>query len=249
MSRLAFKIKPKSGFSHPIHITFVLLLPALLYIFVQWNFTPVALSVIILSKWRMFAVRPRHWWPNIRANAVDIIVGISALVFMVHSGSQATAFIWTMLYGLWLLILKPKSSIFYVAMQAGIGQIVGLSALFLGLDDAPAMFLVLGAGLVSYLSARHFLANFDEPHAPLYAHTWGYFAASLTWVLSHWLLFYGFIAQPTLILVVFGSGLATLYYLDQNDRLSKLFRRQFIFIMIAILIVIIAFSDWGDKSI
>ncbi|MEK7603101.1 MAG: hypothetical protein AAB459_02575, partial [Patescibacteria group bacterium] len=98
--------------------------------------------------------------------------------------------------------------------------------------------------------ARHFLTSFDEEHASLFAHTWGYFAAALTWVLSHWLLFYGgFLAQPALLLSVIGFSLAALYYLDETDRLSSGLRRQFVFVMVAIVMVVMVFSDWGDKVV
>ncbi len=253
MSKIASKIKPKSGFSHFIHLTFTVLIPVLVFVFVRLTFVPLALATILLSKWRMFAVRPRHWWPNIRANAVDIIVGVSVLVFMVESGpgqeNGLTKLLWAGAYVLWLLILKPRSGTLMVTMQALVGQTIGLVALWLAWSDKPLAVLVLLTGLICYVSARHFFTNFEESYAPLFAHTWGYFAAALAWVLGHYLLFYGVIAQPTLLLTVLGFGLGALYYLEHSDRLSVLLRRQFIFIMIAIITVVIVFSDWGDKTI
>jgi hypothetical protein len=80
---------------------------------------------------------------------------------------------------------------------------------------------------------------------------WAYFGAALAWLLGHWLLFYahGIIAQPTLILSVLGYGLATMYYFDHSERLSPTLRRQFVFIIVAIMFVILTFSDWGDKVV
>ncbi len=66
---------------------------------------------------------------------------------------------------------------------------------------------------------------------------------------GHWLLFYGPVAQPTLLLVALAFGLGTLYYLDHFDRLSLNIRRQVVFIMVAVLLVVLAFSDWGDKIV
>jgi hypothetical protein len=43
--------------------------------------------------------------------------------------------------------------------------------------------------------------------------------------------------------------MAGLYYLDHNDRLSRGVRRQIVFVMIAVVVVILAFSDWGDKVV
>ena len=249
VGKIAKNIRPKSGFSNIVHIISTLVVPVLLYAFVKWGFAALALLVILLSKWRIFAVRPRHWWPNIRSNAVDIIVGVSALSFVLHSDSDRIKLVWVILYGIWLVALKPKSTSFTISLQAFIGQTVGLVALFIGWGDKPLIVLMISAAAICYTSARHYFTSFDEPHAPLFSHAWGYFGAALTWVLGHWLLFYGVVAQPVLLFTVLGFGLAALYYLQQKDRLSLLLRRQLVFIMIAIIVVILVFSEWGDKTV
>ncbi len=247
-SRLA-RIKPKSGISHLLHIGLTALLPAIIFVLVRIHVVPLALTVILLSKWRMFAVKPRHWPANIRANAVDLIVGVSMLVFMAHSGTALWQLIWAVSYGIWLLSIKPGSSTLMVSLQALLAQTAGFMALFLRWGDIPTAGLVLMSWLIAYSAARHFFSVFDEPTIRFLSYVWGYFAAALVWVLSHWLLFYGVLAQPTLLITVLGFGLSTLYYLDRTDRLSILIRRQLIFVMIAIVVIVITFSDWGDKTI
>lgn len=250
MRALAIKLKPASGFSHFIHILLTLLLPGLVYVFIRMSFYPLAITLIVLSKWRMFAVKPRYWPANIRANAVDLSVGISTVLFMSLTRDASWQIVWAMLYAGWLLFIKPKSGLLMVTLQAVIGQLFGLVSLFLALGESPTIVLTLGAWTVCYLSARHFLTSFDEEHSSLFAHTWGYFAAALTWILSHWMLFYGgFFAQPALLLSVIGFSLAGLYYLDETDRLSPGLRRQFVFVMIAVVLVVMIFSDWGDKVV
>lgn len=49
---------------------------------VYWNLALLAVILVILSKWRVLAVQPRFWLPNIKANLVDIIVGVSTVVFL-----------------------------------------------------------------------------------------------------------------------------------------------------------------------
>ena len=208
-----------------------------------------AVAIILIGKWRMIAVKPRHWPANFRANGVDIIVGLSLLIFMVHSGSFMFQLFWAVSYALWLLFIKPASSLFMVSLQAIIGQTLGLMALFLSWGDASSAVLALAAWAICYACARHFFTSFEEPMTRFLSYMWGYFAASLVWLLSHWLLFYGLIAQPTLLLSVLGFGLAGLYYLEKTDRLSILLRRQLIFVMVAIIVIVVAFSDWGDKAI
>jgi hypothetical protein len=168
---------------------------------------------------------------------------------MTHSGSFLMQIAWALLYGVWLLAIKPGSGVAMTTTQAFIGQFTALSALYLTWAGGPVYGLTLLSGLFCFLAARHFLDAFEEPYAKMLAYTWGYFGAALTWLLSHWLLFYRGVAQPTLLLSTVGYGLAVLYYLDHNDRLSKGVRRQFIFIMLAIILVVLAFSDWGDKVV
>lgn len=249
MRPLIAKIKPASGFSSTLHLGLNILLPLIVFILVRIHFIQLALAIILLSKWRMFAVRPRFWLANIRANAVDIMVGVSLLLFMTHTDSQLLQFMWAALYGVWLVSIKPASSTLMVSLQAGIGLLCGLMALFAAWAAGPLYGLVLAAGLICYLTARHFFDSFDEPYSKLLAYVWGYFGASVVWVLGHWLLFYGIIAQPALLLIALGYGLAGLYYLDHHDKLSKSLRRQLVFIMAAIVLIVLVFSDWGDKIV
>jgi hypothetical protein len=242
-------LKPTSGIAHFLHLGLVLVLPIVVFILVRLNLVLPAFAIIVLSKWRMFAVRPRFWAANVRANAIDLMVGLSIVLFMTHSGSLMVQAGWTILYAIWLLAIKPRSGVPMITLQAFIGQFASLSALYLTWADGPIYGLTLLSGLFCFLSARHFLDAFDEPYAKMLAYTWGYFGAALAWLLSHWLLFYRGVAQPTLLLSTVGYGMAVLYYLDHNDRLGKGVRRQFIFIMVAIVVVVLAFSDWGDKVV
>lgn len=250
MRQILRKLKPASGISHFLHLGLVLVLPVVVFVLVRLNFVQLALSVIVLSKWRMLAVKPRFWAANIRANAVDLMVGLSIVLFMSRTGSLWLLILWAVIYGIWLVGIKPGSSIVMTTFQAFVGQLAALSALYLIWANGPVYGLTLLSGLFCFMAARHFLDAFDEPYARMLSYVWGYFGAALAWLLSHWLLFYGgLVAQPTLLLSTLGYGLAVIYYLDHNDRLSKGVRRQFIFIMAAIVLVVIAFSDWGDKVV
>lgn len=249
MRQVLTRLTPTRGFSSFLHYTLLVLFPLLLFVLVRLEFVGLAFIVIILSKWRMFAVRPRFWPANLRANAVDIMVGIATVIFMEHAGSAVLQFVWAAVYAAWLIEIKPRSSVFWVSVQAGIGQLAGLSALYVAWADGPIYGLSLLTGCICYWSARHFIDNFDEAYARLLAYVWGYFGAALAWLLGHWLLYYQVVAQPTLLLSAIGYGLAALYYLDHFDRLNVTLRRQFIFIMIAIVLVVLTFSDWGDKVV
>lgn len=249
MRQITLKIKPAAGFSHFIHIALTCLLPAVLFVFVRTGFVQIAVAIVLLSKWRMFAVKPRHWPANIRANAVDIIVGLSILIFMAQSGSAAFQLLWAIVYGAWLLALKPLSSTVGVSLQALISQSLGLTALFIAWGDKPVYVLVIATWIISYNTARHFFASFEEGLARYLSGVWAYFASAMVWILSHWLLFYGPIAQPALLLSVLSFGLGGMYYLQKTDRMSVMLRRQIVFVMVAIVVIVLAFSQWGDKTV
>lgn len=243
------KLTPSRGFGHVLYLAYNALLPLLVFLLVRTSFIQLALSLVLLSKWRMFAVRPRFWPANIRANAIDIIIGVSVLAFMIATNNEGVQLLWAILWAGWLIAIKPRADILGVSAQALIGFVAGLSALFLTWDHAPLYVLVGSAGLLCFFAAHHFFYSFDEPFARLLSYFWGYFGAALVWILGHWLLFYGIVAQPTLLLGALGIGLGTLYYLDHFDKLSLNVRRQIIFIMVAVLLVVLTFSDWGDKTV
>ncbi len=249
MRRAVARIKPASGFSQIIHRALVAVVPVLAFVFVRASLVQAAYAVVLLSKWRMLAVRPRHWPASIRANAIDIIVGLSFVVFMAQAPTQAWQLVWALCYEVWLLAIKPRSKVFWTTLQAGLGQFLGLTALYMIWGRSSLLVLVIASWAICYLSARHFFSSFDEPLTPMLSHVWGYFGGALAWVLGHWLLYYGFLAQPVLFSSIIAYGAATLYYLENNDRLSSLVRREVLLIMSAVILVIILFSDWGDKAV
>lgn len=249
MRRTVDRIKPASGFNRLIYWVLVMIMPVLALVFVKWSILPLAYGIIILSKWRMFAVRPRHWPAHIRVNAIDILSGLSFVVFMAQSPTTAWQLVWLLAYEVWLLVIKPRSKIFWISVQAALGQFLSLTAVYLLWGRSPLVLLVATSWLICYLSARHFFSSFDEPLGSMLSHIWGYIAVATTWILGHWLLYYGFLAQPVLILSILSYGLATLYYLDNFDKLSSLIKREILLIMSAVIIVIVLFSSWGDKTI
>jgi hypothetical protein len=177
------------------------------------------------------------------------MVGVSAVLFMASTASSWWQLVWAVLYAAWLVWLKPRSDVLSVSAQAMIGQLLGLSVLYLKLGDSALPTLVLGTWLVTYLSARHFLTSFEEVHTGLLANVWAYFSASLAFVLGHWLLFYGSIAQIIVLITNIGYGLAAMYYLDAKDRLNAGLTRQLLVIMCAILVIVILLSDWTGSTV
>lgn len=256
MKQLVTRLKPRHGYGHIVHIFAKLALPFLLFApifygqkFGSAGFTYISVVVLLLSKWRMFAVRPRYWVANVRGNSVDIMVGLGAIAFMASTHNAGWQLLWAGLYSAWLVLLKPRTSIAWVSLQALIGQTVSMLALYIVFEKPPLVLLVLAQWVICYYAARHFFSIFEERHSRFLAFIWAYFAAGLAWVCAHWLLYYGFVAQPVLLLSVLGFGFGGLYYLDHNDRLSTLIRRQIIFVMMSIVAIVLVLSNWAAQAI
>ncbi len=158
-----------------------------------------AIGLVVLSKWRVFAVRPRFWWANLRSNMVDFIVSISFVIHMYVVNSAAITDprkllilgILTVLYICWLLFIKPRSKRMFVAIQAGTAVLLGTSALYSISFDWPVSVVVLGMWLIGYTSARHALSSYDEEtHGLFLSLAWGVMIAQIGWVAYHWTIAY-----------------------------------------------------------
>ncbi len=71
----------------------------------------IGIILVIISKWRVFAVNHRYWLLNIRSSLVDFIVGISFVLLAYAAGTTLLPvhFLLMALYALWLIVIKPKS--------------------------------------------------------------------------------------------------------------------------------------------
>jgi hypothetical protein len=168
-----------------------------------------AIVLVVLSKWRVFAVRPRYWWANLRSNMVDFIVGVSIVLHMYTINAAAIdettklllLIVMTIVYIVWLLFIKPRSKRAFVATQAGVAVFLGMSALFTISYNWPVSIVVAAAWLIGYSSARHILSTYDEEtHALFLALAWGLIVAEVSWVSYHWAIAYPLPIVPALML-------------------------------------------------
>lgn len=150
-----------------------------------------AFALVLLSKWRVLAVRPRYWFANVQANLVDIIVGVSTVVLLyAASGALAAQIALTALYIGWLLFIKPRSKRIYIAIQAGTALFLGVTALMTVSYDWIASVVVLAMWLIGYSTARHVLGSYEEAHISFYSLVWGLVMAELGWLAYHWTFAY-----------------------------------------------------------
>lgn len=158
-----------------------------------------AILLVLLSKWRVFAVRPRFWWANLRSNMVDFIVSISIVIHMNTVNTSALSeprqllllVIWTLLYIGWLLFIKPRSKRVFVGIQAAAAIFLGTAALFTVTYNWPVSLVVIGMWLIGYSAARHILSSYDdETHSLFLSLAWGLVVAEIAWVSYHWAIAY-----------------------------------------------------------
>jgi hypothetical protein len=165
----------------------VMLLVLVLVVNVPWP----ALGLVLLSKWRVFAVRSRYWAANIRANLVDTIVGVSMVVLLyAAAGDLATQIALTAMYVAWLLFVKPRSKQAYVTAQAAVGLIFGIAAVVQVSPTLPVSVVVLLSWIVGYASARHVLSVRHESHINFLSLLWGFVVAEIMWLAYHWTIGY-----------------------------------------------------------
>ncbi|MDQ5932173.1 MAG: hypothetical protein WBK76_01335 [Candidatus Saccharimonadales bacterium] len=193
----------------------IMLLVLVLVVNVPWP----ALGLVLLSKWRIFAVRSRYWSANIRANMVDVIVGVSMVVLLyAASGAIVTQIGLTVLYIGWLLFLKPKSKRTYVAAQSFVGLVFGLAAIVQVSAGLPASVVVLASWLVGSAATRHILSVQHESHINFLSLLWGFVVAEIMWLAYHWTI--GYEVGQSLMLAQVVVIIASLSFLAERVYVS-----------------------------
>lgn len=186
--------------SEIIYILLNLGVASAVLLLVRLDLVILAYSVVLLSKWRVLAVRPRYWWDNIQTNLLDMLFGISIVSFLwqVQSGqgsltAQQAVFlqvIFAVLYAVWLIVLKPRTGKVSVQLQALLGELFAISALFSIAYTLPSFAVVIAMWIVGYISAQHVLNLYDEEDITLLSMVWALVLAELGWVAYHWTIAY-----------------------------------------------------------
>lgn len=209
--------------------------------------------VVFLSKWRVFAVRPRFWLSNIRTNLLDMLVGLSTVTLLWQNMHDLTyQFGITAMFIIWLLFIKPLSKRIWVLMQGGITQFVALMALFTVshlLNVAVVAFL---AGLIGFVVARHIINIYNNEYEDVVISAiWGMVVAEIAWLSYYWTIAYTPLKIPQVSIIASLLGYMTLIvynYLYHHDDLKYIRRDLFapvLFSIIAILMFVIFFNKFN----
>lgn len=203
--------KSKTLASSFLHIALNILFAfGAVYSVVLLNTPALGLGLVFMSKWRVFAVRSRYWWPNIKTNLVDLVVGIS-IVMLTYSAqpvvSPVVNICFALAYCVWLLIIKPLSSEQAVLVQSLIAVFLGTSAIIITTEGLLAVVPVVLAFVLGWATSRHVLSRGDAASYNLTTLVSGLIFAEITWLCYHWAIVYPIygirIPQAALILTIF----------------------------------------------
>ena len=169
------------------------------------------LLLVLVSKWRVFAVRPRFILVNLKANLVDIIVGASIVLLTYYSGSSILLvdFLLAGFYSAWLLFIKPQNSENAALAQSLIAVFLGISAATIMSASLDSIVLVLLAFLVGYAASRHIFIQTSAKDFTLTTLICGLVFAEIALLCHSWMIIYTFgttgvrIPQLAIILTIF----------------------------------------------
>jgi hypothetical protein len=210
-----------------------------------------AYGLILLSKWRIFAVRPRFWVANVKANIVDVIVGISIVALISQAtGSAVAQIVIAAFFAVWLLVMKPRSGRRWAMIQAGTSLFLGIMAMFSFSHNYPVAFVVIAAWLVGFMAARHVLSAYHEDEETLLSLIWGLFVAQLAWFAYHWTIAYtvtGQLKVPMIALIVLLLSFVSAKLYDSYNRNDGTIsfsdiREPVIFVTVVLVVLLVGFS-------
>ena len=226
-----------------------------------------AIGLLLLSKWRVLAVRPRYWFANVQGDLVSLIIGISFVVFLYNSNianpgdfsSLVVQILSTLLYAAWLVLLRPQSKRKYIVAQSGLALFTGISTIYSIGYGWPDFIIVLLVWLVGYSAARHVLNTYDdEPHSVMLSIAWGLIMAEIGWIAYHWTIAYrlpilnnALLPQVSIIALCLGFlsyKTYHAYYHNQKNKLSDIIL-PLVFTVSIIIVLLLAFNGVSISNI
>lgn len=171
----------------------------------------IGIILVVLSKWRVFAVRPRYWLTNILSSLVDFIVGASFVLIAYCSGSTFLPVhaVLGIGYTVWLLFVKPRSSEVAAEIQSLIAVFLGTTAVTMLFASSNSIFMVLACFVIGYAASNHILVQSEANDYGLTTLSCGLINAEVAWLSNSWLIVYTFgtsgiiVPQLSIILTIF----------------------------------------------
>lgn len=255
MADYIFIRKSRNAISSLVHVVLNLLLAVVsIGATVATGSVLLGLILIVVSKWRVFAVNHRYWLVNIRASLIDFIVGISLVMLAYAAGTTflPVHFVLMAVYAIWLIVIKPRSSFTFAVTQALIAVLIGSTALTVFAAIYDSLLAVAGEFIIGYAAAYHVLIQSDEEDPSLIALVSGLVFSEIAWLSHSWLIIYTFastglcVSQLALILTLLAFAFFQIYRerAKHNGRLKfKYIALPLIFSLLVVAILLIGFSQ------
>ena len=215
----------------------------------------IGIILVIVSKWRMFAVRPRFWFLNLKSNLVDLIVGSSLIFLTYYSGTTflPVHYVLMGLYVLWLIAIKPITKEFGNVIQSIFAVILGTTTIVIFSASLNSALIVIPEFIIGYAASRHILCqNNSKTDFSLTTLICGLIFAEIAWLAHSWLIVYSFgstgiiIPQLSLILgilvYIFHETYSAILNRDGELKLKDV-ALPICFGLITIAVIIIGFSE------
>lgn len=214
----------------------------------------IGLILVVISKWRIFAVNHRYWLLNIRSSLVDFIVGISFVLLAYAAGTTLLPvhIVLIVSYAVWLIFIKPRSSLNFNILQSVIAVLLGATTASIFAAITNSIVLVVAGFIIGFAASNHVLVQNGDHDATFISLVCGLVFAEISWLSYPWLIIYTIgntgicLSQLSLILAVL-----TYTYLQVNAELDKHGNKlkfanvalPVLFSVLVILVLIISFSQ------
>ena len=204
--------KSRNIASNAVHVFLNILLGVGAVLITVFSASPLlGIVLVLVSKWRIFAVRKRYLLLNLKSNLVDLIVGLSVVILSYYAGStlMPVHFLLMVFYVIWLVAIKPLSSENATLAQSLIAVFLGISASTIMTANLNVIVAVLLAFLIGYAASRHVLAQSSSKDFTLTTLVCGLFFAEIAFLCHAWSIVYTFgatgirIPQVAVILTIF----------------------------------------------
>ncbi len=267
MSDFIFIRKSRNKISSILHYILNLLLGiGSIAVTVATGHWTVGVLLVFISKWRIFAVRPRFWFLNLKSNLIDIITGVSIILLAYKFGEVwcLAHFLLTIIYSVWLLFIKPLSTENGTIIQSLFAVFFGTTAATLIASSFDPIVIVAAEFIIGYGASRHLLAQKTEGKFTMLSLVCGLLCAEISWLSFSWSIIYTFfnnmsftlfglkiacdiiIPQLSIILSIATFALTKVYYsITKHD--GKIIKSDILlptlFAIITIAVIVIGFSD------
>ena len=255
MADFVFVRKSRNIVSSMVHVLLNLLLGIGAVLITVFSNSPMLGIILVLaSKWRVFAVRARYFFPNLKSNLVDLIIGISIVLLAYYAGASFLVIhiLLMIFYSVWLIFIKPLSSEPATLVQSLFAVFFGISASVILSANLDPIVSVLLAFLIGYAASRHVLSQSNDRDFTLTSLVCGLIFSEIAWLCHAWAIVYTFgstgirIPQLAIILTIFAfvynyARQAMIKY--QDDFRFKHILTPVVFGVVLICIIVLWFSD------